>query len=62
MKKMPPKIDQEKCSGCGECVNACPVSVIEVNNKKAKVTKPDDCVDCRACEAVCTTGAITFPE
>ena len=43
-------------------MNACPVSVIEVNNKKAKVTKPDDCVDCRACEAVCTTGAITFPE
>lgn len=59
---MPLKVDEGKCTGCGECVNACPTGVLELNDKKAKVKNPDDCVDCRACEAVCPTGAITFPE
>ncbi len=59
---MPPVIDREKCTGCGECVNACPVEVLEVKDEKCEVVKPDECVDCRACEAVCTAGAISFPE
>jgi len=30
-----PKIDEEKCTGCGKCVNICPIEAIEwVSNDK----------------------------
>jgi NAD-dependent dihydropyrimidine dehydrogenase PreA subunit len=57
---MPPAIDQDKCEGCGECVNICPTECIEIANEKAVVAKPDECTECQACEAACPNGAISF--
>lgn len=56
-----PVIDSEKCDGCGTCVDACPVNVLEVKNKKCVVVNPDECIECQACEATCEKGAISFP-
>jgi len=28
--------------------------------KKSFLARPKDCIDCRACEAACKYGAITF--
>ena len=57
------ELDVEKCIGCGACVNACPVSLYEIVDGKAKVTgNIDDCVLCRACETTCPVGAITITE
>lgn len=56
-----PAIDSKKCDGCGTCVDICPVSVLEVKSKKCVVVNPDECIECRACEAACENGAISFP-
>lgn len=53
-----PKIDQAKCVKCGTCVDVCPVDVFEKKDGKIKVTKPDECIGCRACEAQCPEQAI----
>ncbi len=53
-----PKINEEKCTNCGTCVDICPVNVFEKGEKKAKVSKPDECIGCKACEVQCPEGAI----
>ncbi len=57
-----PVVDEEKCVGCGVCVQVCPVEVFELVNGKAKPVKADQCIGCRACEAQCAAQAITVEE
>jgi len=57
---VPPSVSAKLCNGCSACVKVRPVSVLESKNKKAGVVKADVCIECRACEASCPTGAITF--
>ena len=52
------KIDKEKCSGCGNCVEACPFGVFEIENGKAAVKHPEKCRKCRACISACPNNAI----
>lgn len=53
------KIDMEKCTGCGTCVDTCPVGIYGLNNDKADITgNIEECVVCRACESSCPVGAI----
>ncbi len=57
---MPPKIDLEKCTGCGTCIDTCPMGVLEIQDDKAYVANPDECSECQACEAACPNNAISF--
>ncbi len=59
---MGPIVDLEKCEGCGSCAEVCPADVFEIEDKKAKVVRPDDCLDCGACAEECPTQAITFED
>jgi NAD-dependent dihydropyrimidine dehydrogenase PreA subunit len=56
------KIDLDKCSGCGVCVDDCPTAVFELlnseNKKTSKVVNEDQCFSCRACEIRCPERAI----
>ncbi|MCP4763638.1 MAG: 4Fe-4S dicluster domain-containing protein [archaeon] len=56
-------INQEKCTGCGSCVDACPSEVYDAPvNDKAVIARIDDCVGCEACVTECPEEAITVTE
>jgi len=55
---MPAEINKEKCTGCGACVDACPVNAIKIENDKAAIS--DDCIDCGACVNQCPVEAISL--
>ncbi len=50
-------VDKEKCTGCGDCVEACPSNAVQLKEEKAEVGA-DDCIDCGACVDACTNGAM----
>jgi len=54
------KINQEKCTGCGLCVEVCPVEAISMEDDKAKIDA-EKCVDCGQCVEECPNEAINMP-
>ena len=61
-----PRIDIEPCTGCGRCVQVCPVeamSLVSANDphrpkrEKAKLDT-DTCLGCGLCVRACTVGAL----
>ena len=60
-----PAIDEEKCIGCGECLETCSNGVFVLNeeSEKAEVAAPGNCVVlCDKCAAFCAREAISFPD
>jgi len=54
------KIDEEKCNGCGLCVDACHEGAIVLIGDKARLVRDDYCDGLGNCLPVCPTGAISF--
>lgn len=52
-------LDQEKCSGCGMCLNVCPHAVFAKKNGKAMIKDRDSCMECGACAMNCPETAIS---
>ncbi|MCL6446628.1 MAG: 4Fe-4S binding protein [Armatimonadetes bacterium] len=59
---MPPRVDLEKCTGCGTCADVCPNEVFEIVDDKSQVIHPDDCTACEQCMMECPEEAITLEE
>jgi len=55
-------VDEEKCIGCGECVDVCPVEVYEMQDGKSSPANADECLGCESCVEVCDQDAITVEE
>ncbi|MCP4640980.1 MAG: 4Fe-4S dicluster domain-containing protein [bacterium] len=51
-------IDQEKCTGCGQCVNACVGGALQLVNGKATVVREDYCDGLGVCVGECPVGAL----
>lgn len=56
------QIDEEKCTGCGACADACHESAIAMVDGKAKLLRDDYCDGMGDCLPECPTGAISFVE
>jgi NAD-dependent dihydropyrimidine dehydrogenase PreA subunit len=56
------EVDQEKCIGCEECVNVCPVDVFEMQDEKSVPVNVEECIGCESCIEVCEQDAITVTE
>lgn len=56
------KIDEEKCDGCGECVQACAEGAIKIVNGKAKLISEVYCDGLGACIGPCPQDAITVEQ
>lgn len=55
-------VDNEKCIGCGECVDVCPVEVFELEDEKAVPVNMEECLGCESCVEVCEQDAIVVEE
>ena len=56
------KINEEKCTGCGICADACHEGAIGIADGKAKLLREDYCDGLGNCLPACPVGAITFEE
>ncbi len=72
-----PEVNEDRCSGCGSCRNACPHDAIEILVREKPLSlfgphttaaipiahvKEDACVSCGLCAATCPSDVIVFPE
>jgi NAD-dependent dihydropyrimidine dehydrogenase PreA subunit len=57
------KLNESECIGCSACVNACPVGILEMVDRKGEQKssigdKQKDCTKCMTCVNVCPVNAI----
>jgi ferredoxin len=62
MKRKIINIDQDACTGCGDCLPNCPEGAIQVIDGKARLIGDLFCDGLGACLGHCPVGAITIEE
>jgi ferredoxin len=62
MKRKIISIDEEKCNGCGLCVDACHEDALQMIDGKARLISESYCDGLGDCLPECPTGAITIEE
>ncbi|HNS31407.1 MAG TPA: 4Fe-4S binding protein [bacterium] len=62
MKRKIIKIDEEKCTGCGQCIPDCPEGALQVIDGKVRLVSDLFCDGLGACMGSCPEGAITTEE
>ena len=55
------KVDYEKCTKCGLCIENCPTKALDYDDYKSpKMENPKNCMLCQHCLAICPMGAISI--
>ncbi len=56
------EIDNEKCTGCGFCIKACPADALVIENKLSKMntSAANEYMGCGDCMAICPEDAIVL--
>lgn len=52
------KLYEDKCTGCGVCLEVCPRNVLEKHNDKISIADRDSCMECSACALNCPFSAL----
>jgi len=52
-----PWVDKQMCTGCGTCVEECPVGTISMGDEVAEINM-DKCIHCGTCHEVCPEDAV----
>ncbi len=50
------RIDQNKCTGCGGCIDLCPVIAISMIDDRVLIDN-DTCTECKICVKACPVNA-----
>ena len=53
------QLDDNKCTGCGMCLEVCQNKVFKTNASHAVIKNRDACMECGACSLNCPFGAIS---
>jgi formate hydrogenlyase subunit 6/NADH:ubiquinone oxidoreductase subunit I len=53
-----PLLDPTLCTGCGDCVAACPTDCLEMAGPAPWLPRPLDCVSCGLCVLICPANAL----
>jgi Pyruvate/2-oxoacid:ferredoxin oxidoreductase delta subunit len=56
------QIDEEKCTGCGICIDSCAEGALALVNGKARLVKEKYCDGLAACLKECSQGALKIVE
>jgi NAD-dependent dihydropyrimidine dehydrogenase PreA subunit len=59
---MYPVVDEDKCTGCGNCVEICPSEVYQMEDEKSNPVRLEECVECWACVNQCPSESIHLHE
>ena len=62
MKRQIITIDEQRCTGCGDCIPACPEGALQVIDGKARLISDLFCDGLGACIGKCPTGAMRVEE
>ena len=54
-----PQADPERCTGCGTCIDQCPVSALSFDESLPRVDA-DTCITCFCCQEICPEKAIAL--
>lgn len=62
MKRSIITIDEDLCTGCGECIPGCPEGALQIIDEKARLVSDLFCDGLGACLGNCPTGALKIEE
>lgn len=55
------RVDDDRCSGCGECAKLCPFDAFHAHKRKTKArVDVKKCYGCGVCRTACARGAISL--
>jgi len=53
------QLDENKCTGCGMCLEVCPHRVFRMNRTHVEIENRDACMECGACSRNCPFDAVS---
>jgi uncharacterized protein (DUF362 family)/Pyruvate/2-oxoacid:ferredoxin oxidoreductase delta subunit len=55
-----PQPDPELCTGCGTCIEHCPVAALSLSEDSLPVADADACITCFCCQEICPEQAMSL--
>lgn len=56
-------VNQDKCTGCASCTDACPAKLLGMADDKVEITgDAAECLGCETCVELCPSGCFNIME